>query len=1089
MAYTIEVDITGDDSSYQAMVAQAQQSTARMNAELQKSGVAAQASFRQVEQSAISGRAQLVPFLALTGQLTLLLSQQLGPAIAVAATAIDRFAAHVAVSRAEGMGLAAALSAGFAALNPYTLAVIVSAGAISYFAEKLQQAKKNTDSWQQSLSQMTFGMQSLGAMSEQEVIRIKAQQNLEQQIADIRKQQRDDGLSEEQARIQIDAARASSAVNVRQETRKLSEQQAEQLRNTQLQANLQADLNAKEKIGLALQTEIKNISERRIDKNIQAGLIRAAMTEAANRLAVLGREATDQIANSDSALGMMWAERKEDWDAYQKAGEEAIKVIVQKTFLATGDLQAADAVAAAEHYKLRVQTEDKILETMKRRFAELIAGEDMTAIGDEGQAIGKIVLDQNLKNLDVQQQTKALEVERLQALGLESQAQRLNLQLQIEAAEAQKKQIQEGLRPGTPEQIDLLTKQSEVAQLKMQSLGAVVVNVGQHVTDTFRDMWTAVINHTASAADLGKSLLGGFGRLVSDYFTQFLNKKLGFENIILTNMQGLPAQMNGALAIGAQGIGASANGGSGASGVSGSGLGGILSGFINSPLGLGIGSMATVGSLALGGVGGFGFGGLIGGNTQGSIFGMLGGLGGGLLNGTAFGAPIVGGIVNGLTSILPDTFLSSGIGSMLGGAIGSFALPVIGSILGGLIGLFFRQESPNVKVTPQVSGFSMDSFGGFNLGPIGATARATNMGSNGLADTVTQILTNTGNAFTALLNEFPRAVREGVMAAYLPETNGAASAILGVRQKFTPADMQQQLADFSGVFAPQNWYFATRGLIGTALQETFKQAGFSETLQQAVLGPFPNVGGVPATMAVLGSSADTIKNFISSLSDFTKLASQLMALKPATFLTSTEMAQLAAGLLGVLGVGNIAQFPGALQTFGQNAGPTLQWLQQAQQQATDLIGRGIQAALTAVAESQAQFNFFKALGDGTKQVIFQGISDAFIASTQFSDLLAPVQKAIRDAADQAAATGALPDLSAVRAAALPAIEQITTRAETLAPLVAQLQQFGADITKALAGLSRSGTTVNINVASLDSQTDIKALAQQIGELINGQLRT
>ena len=46
----------------------------------------------------------------------------------------------------------------------------------------------------------------------------------------------------------------------------------------------------------------------------------------------------------------------------------------------------------------------------------------------------------------------------------------------------------------------------------------------------------------------------------------------------------------------------------------------------------------------------------------------------------------------------------------------------------------------------------------------------------------------------------------------------------------------------------------------------------------------------------------------------------------------------------------------------------------------------------AATESSALRQFNQILGEGVKQTLFQGITESFIASAQFNDLLAPIQQ-------------------------------------------------------------------------------------------------
>jgi hypothetical protein len=116
------------------------------------------------------------------------------------------------------------------------------------------------------------------------------------------------------------------------------------------------------------------------------------------------------------------------------------------------------------------------------------------------------------------------------------------------------------------------------------------------------------------------------------------------------------------------------------------------------------------------------------------------------------------------------------------------------------------------------------------------------------------------------------------------------------------------------------------------------------------------------------------------------------------------------------------------------------------------------------------------------------ITDAFIQSAQFNDLLAPAQQVIRNFTQQAVETGQAPDITAFRAALLPTIEQITTRGEALAPLLAELQNLGADIKNALSTLTNGGNNIQITInGNINDESDARTLANEISKLLSGSL--
>jgi len=73
-------------------------------------------------------------------------------------------------------------------------------------------------------------------------------------------------------------------------------------------------------------------------------------------------------------------------------------------------------------------------------------------------------------------------------------------------------------------------------------------------------------------------------------------------------------------------------------------------------------------------------------------------------------------------------------------------------------------------------------------------------------------------------------------------------------------------------------------------------------------------------------------------------------------------------------------------------------------------------------------------------------------------------------------------LSLKRQAVLPAVEDISTRAELLAPLIAELQKLGLDIKISLSSLFGRGAgasiVININ-GSVNNEQDARTIADRI----------
>ena len=74
--------------------------------------------------------------------------------------------------------------------------------------------------------------------------------------------------------------------------------------------------------------------------------------------------------------------------------------------------------------------------------------------------------------------------------------------------------------------------------------------------------------------------------------------------------------------------------------------------------------------------------------------------------------------------------------------------------------------------------------------------------------------------------------------------------------------------------------------------------------------------------------------------------------------------------------------------------------------------------------------------------MFGGITESILATAEFSNLLAPLQKAIRESV-QSSIEGGIFDQGAFTSTVLPAIEAILSRAEMLRPLIDELQRLAS----------------------------------------------
>src|SRR6185437_12046708 len=235
--------------------------------------------------------------------------------------------------------------------------------------------------------------------------------------------------------------------------------------------------------------------------------------------------------------------------------------------------------------------------------------------------------------------------------------------------------------------------------------------------------------------------------------------------------------------------------------------------------------------------------------------------------------------------------------------------------------------------------------------------------------------------------------------------------------------------------------------------------------------------------------SDAFNKFIDALQKFVSFTGTLSAISPrgvSPFLTAADQDQLQAEIQRVLespGEG----FADAVDKMLTRVQPLADFLKQSVTESTDLFGRGLMAAFDAATDSDASRAFLDTLHEGVREKILSGITESFIASAQFTDLLAPIQQTIRDFTQQALATGQTPDIDAFRRALLPAIEDISARSETLDPLVQALR----DLIGSLGLLNETQAAnagpphVEINIENYGNDMTPQELARRISDLLNG----
>src|SRR5258705_988006 len=150
---------------------------------------------------------------------------------------------------------------------------------------------------------------------------------------------------------------------------------------------------------------------------------------------------------------------------------------------------------------------------------------------------------------------------------------------------------------------------------------------------------------------------------------------------------------------------------------------------------------------------------------------------------------------------------------------------------------------------------------------------------------------------------------------------------------------------------------------------------------------------------VFPAETDKQNPFFEALQKAIGITTGLAGLSPrglTPFLTGADTTFVERTLAGVFTDPSGENFIANVDKLEEQLKPVIEFLQKAIGQSTDLFGRGIMAALDAASQSTAQAAFLQTLGQGTKDIIFQGITEAFLSSAQFNDLLAPIQQTIRD---------------------------------------------------------------------------------------------
>lgn len=1097
MPYEVQIKITSE-ADLKAL-GLSEEATKKIAAELKSAGAAAQQSGQQQQQAAqksaeahakqekaaINAHKAILPLAAGVAVLTQALQSQ-NPAVGAAVNVIDNFAIGAIAAGAATGGWTGALNVLKALLNPWTALVIAGGAVLAYFITRAQQSREATEAWSKSLEAMRGNLATLNAMTEQQKIAARVG--------------KDHAAAADELRAQFDAGKISAAEYAqRLATLKVAFEGIEiaenKLRNEEVaranalaraQAQMGGPLNETQKINLELAARIRDIESQRIAPQEKAQQIAVAQIDAAAKRQSLEKEVADQLRaqldelRAESVLIDRGEEAQKEYLRSIEAGN-----LARRTGLGdlSADTQMLRDLVTQEAERLRLLREqetahDKILSALEAQAAfEATINNGLKANAEE--AFGQ---RGRISDIDAQI---------LRAAGAPDA---LLLQQRIDALQQQLRDRQSNPLLQNDNEIEALQKNIQLAQIELYKLQNTGIDIAGEVGRVVTDITGAVIAGTLKSADIGRSIMASFVRVGLETFTNFLRQmtqQQQFAQVAAAGGMALPGSQAAS--------GAILPGGGGAGG----GLFGLLGNLSSTSIG-----NSTLGGLGLAGLGGFGLSSILGGSGTQNLFSSLGSIGGSLLGSIPLGTVGIGGsIYSGFSAsgIIGD-LASSVFGSTIGGAIGNFLLPGIGSIIGMLLGgLFQKIPDPSVWVKTIIK-FYYDaltqSFGAFSQ----ATIVKFKDISGGKAQQVLaehqKIMDQVSKQFVDILNAFPTAVHAPIEAA-LADANQMLALLLG-NKKYSDLgsrNIQQELADLQHHEAPAAMFNSLREAIGIGLRETFKLSGFDFTdiISRQFAPLLPTLLGRPGGNGFFGGRvdaglfADTDPDkrnaFFASLSKLAGFGGTLASISPrgvAPFLSDADLVKLQGELQRVF-ESPTEGFATAVDDMITRLQPLSDFLKNAVTESTNIFSRGMIAALDAATASQAYSAFQQNLGTGIKDKIFSGITEAFVASAQFTDLLAPIQKVIREFTQQALDTGQTPDLDAFRRAILPGIEDISTRAETLRPLIEELQKLGFDVRDALRSLSGGGAAaagpVTINVYAADAQSfyqDLSALLRGRG---------
>lgn len=718
----------------------------------------------------------------------------------------------------------------------------------------------------------------------------------------------------------------------------------------------------------------------------------------------------------------------------------------------------------------------------------------------EASAKDKAALNQRtLDQIELTRQLGDLQADRLGIIGKTSQAERLRLENQIKYLEALK-QREEAEGKDT----SLRAAQIQNEQEKLKQLGVVTINVGQTIATSLGDAFEGVILGTRKLADVGKGLMAALLRDIGQFFTQAIIKKLGFENIVLSNANSFIPQLAGVFGSNGPNGGGIVQQGNTFFGNAGGLAGGLANtfpsmfGFGSAPQGVAGPLMANGGFFSqaagagAGGGGGGGAGGLVG-----TAFSAIS-TAWSALSSTTLGATITSAIASIASTI--STTISATLSTVTGWLA---SIPVVGWIAAAVVAIVSgiyriianQQERPNAKFSGQFEGVSFDETmsqfipGEINVA-IGRKSGIKNSQAGRIAENLQARLKVLADQWVGILNIFPDFIADDIQPA-LEETNRRLNQNFA-NIKFSPGgsrSIQQELEAMSGPDGLVRFFQAFQPSLIHGFGSTLSRAGVSGV----------EFGGFDSIAPGFKFPKEDWEKFITAIKDVAGLTSQLGSIGASKFLTGSDLTGVGSLFNQLFSTSDASTFTKAADEIKEKLQPVIDFLEAAVKESTDVFGRGLQAALSAATESDANKAFLENLGAGVKEKVFGGIVESFVASAQFGDLLAPIQKIIREFTQQALETGQTPDIGAFRRAILPGIEDISTRAGTLAPLIAELQRLGLDISDsvtrlfgpegpvaAVAAAPRANITINI-AEFTGTDSDVDNLARRLDTQLRGVL--